>query len=77
MKFANKFPESLPCADSVDFSFICLLFRAKCIAEVNRAFVKSRHFTKFSSTDRLFAACFFPGRIKFGGKTLPALHVIG
>ena len=34
-------------------------------------------FTKFSSTDRLFAACFFPGMIKFGGKTPPSLHVIG
>lgn len=64
VKFANEFPESLPCADSVDFSFICLLFRAKCIAEVYGAFVKSRHFYKVFINWSLVRLLLLPGKDK-------------
>ena len=59
MKFANEFSKSLLGTDSVNFPFICLLFGAKRIAEINRTLVKTRHFCE--GFTQLTAACFFPG----------------
>lgn len=71
VKFANKFPESLLGADSVHFSLICLLFRAKCITEIHWTLVKTRHFFCEGFT-QLTNSLLLPGRTNLAGK-LPLL----